>query len=78
MSSTIPTSAARSIHAVTAANVNDISAAKAMPIEAGGTYVFDLGYYDFAFFSEARRARLPAGDALQGQYAVEPAARDAA
>jgi hypothetical protein len=62
-------------HAVTAANVNDISAAKAMPIEAGGTYVFDLGYYDFAFFSEARRARLPAGDALQGQYAVERAAR---
>jgi Transposase DDE domain/Domain of unknown function (DUF4372) len=39
-------------HAVTAANVNDISAAKAMPIEAGATYVFDLGYYDFGFFSE--------------------------
>ncbi len=39
-------------HAVTAANVNDITAAKAMPIEAGATYVFDLGYYDFGFFSE--------------------------
>jgi Transposase DDE domain/Domain of unknown function (DUF4372) len=39
-------------HAVTAANINDISAAKAMPIEAGATYVFDLGYYDFGFFSE--------------------------
>jgi IS4 transposase len=39
-------------HAVTAANVNDITAAKEMPIEAGGTYVFDLGYYDFGFFSE--------------------------
>jgi hypothetical protein len=39
-------------HAVTAANVNDISAAKAMPIEAGATYVFDLGYYDFAFFAK--------------------------
>lgn len=38
-------------HAVTAANVNDISAAKEMPIEAGGTYVFDLGYYDFGFFA---------------------------
>jgi hypothetical protein len=37
---------------VTAANVNDITAAKAMPVEAGATYVFDLGYYDFAFFSE--------------------------
>jgi Transposase DDE domain len=39
-------------HAVTAAKVNDIAAAKAMPIEAGATYVFDLGYYDFGFFSE--------------------------
>ena len=39
-------------HAVTAANVNDISAAKAMPIEAGATYVFDLGYYDFAFWAK--------------------------
>jgi transposase len=33
--------------AVTAANVNDITAAKAMPIEAGATYAFDLGYYDY-------------------------------
>jgi hypothetical protein len=23
-----------------------------MPIEAGATYVFDLGYYDFAFFAK--------------------------
>jgi Transposase DDE domain/Domain of unknown function (DUF4372) len=38
-------------HAVTAANVNDITAAKAMPIEAGATYVFDLGYYDFGFWA---------------------------
>jgi Transposase DDE domain/Domain of unknown function (DUF4372) len=38
-------------HAVTAANVNAISAAKAMPIEAGATYVFDLGYYDFGFWA---------------------------
>ena len=30
--------------AVTAARVNDITAAHAMPIEAGATYVFDLGY----------------------------------
>src|SRR5512132_1034574 len=29
--------------AVTAAKVNDITAAQAMPIEAGATYVFDLG-----------------------------------
>ncbi len=32
--------------AITPARVNDITAAKAMPIEAGATYVFDLGYYD--------------------------------
>jgi len=38
-------------HAVTAANVNDITAAKAMPLEAGATYVFDLGYYDFGFWA---------------------------
>ena len=38
-------------HAVTAANVNDISAAKEMPIEAGATYVFDLGYYDFSWWA---------------------------
>src|SRR5574337_696575 len=38
-------------HAVTAANVNDITAAKDMPIEAGATYVFDLGYYDFAWWA---------------------------
>ena len=38
-------------HAVTAANVNDITAAKEMPIEAGATYVFDLGYYEFAWWA---------------------------
>lgn len=36
---------------VTAANVNDITAAKEMPIEAGATYVFDLGYYDFGWWA---------------------------
>ena len=34
--------------AVSAANVNDITIAKQMPIEPGATYVFDLGYYDYA------------------------------
>lgn len=37
--------------AVTAANVNDITAAQAMPIEAGATYVFDLGYYDYGWWA---------------------------
>jgi len=36
---------------VTPANVNDITAAKAMPIEPGATYVFDLGYYDYAWWA---------------------------
>lgn len=31
---------------------SDISAAKALPIEAGATYVFDLGYYDFAWWAK--------------------------
>jgi Transposase DDE domain/Domain of unknown function (DUF4372) len=34
--------------AVIVAKVNDITAAKDMPVEAGATYVFDLGYYDYA------------------------------
>jgi hypothetical protein len=32
-------------------SVNDIVAARTMPILAGATYVFDLGYYDFAWWS---------------------------
>jgi IS4 transposase len=38
--------------AVTAAKVNDITAAKAMPIEPGATYVFDLGYYDYRWWAD--------------------------
>ncbi len=41
---------------VTAAKVNDITVAKAMPIEAGATYVFDLGYYDYGWWAELDRA----------------------
>jgi len=37
--------------ALSAANVNDITAAKAMPIEKGATYVFDLGYYDYGWWA---------------------------
>jgi hypothetical protein len=44
-------------HAVTAANVNDITAAKQMPIEAGATYVYDLGYYDFAWWARLDEAQ---------------------
>ena len=37
--------------AVTPANVNDITAAKATPIEPGATYVYDLGYYDYGWWA---------------------------
>jgi len=36
---------------VTAATINDITPAKAIPIEAGATYVFDLGYYDYGWWA---------------------------
>jgi hypothetical protein len=38
-------------HMITEATVNDIVAAKTMPIEAGATYVFDLGYYDYGWWA---------------------------
>jgi hypothetical protein len=37
---------------VTAANVNDITVAKEMPIEPGATYVYDLGFYDYGWWAE--------------------------
>lgn len=44
--------------ALTPARINDNTAAKCLlPIEPGATYVFDLGYYDFAWW-----ARLAAAD----------------
>lgn len=42
--------------AVTAANVNDITPAEQMPIQAGATYIFDLGYYDFAWWADLHAA----------------------
>lgn len=41
---------------VTPARVNDITAAKAMPIEPGATYVFDLGYYDYGWWASLDQA----------------------
>jgi hypothetical protein len=38
--------------AVTPSNINDITAAKEMPIEPGATYVFDLGYYDYGWWAK--------------------------
>ncbi len=56
---------------VTAARINDITAAKEMPIDAGATYVFDLGYYDFGWWAKLEAAdcrivtRLKANTPLQ-------------
>jgi len=41
---------------LTPARVNDITPAKAMPIESGATYVFDLGYYDYGWWAELAAA----------------------
>jgi DDE family transposase/uncharacterized protein DUF4372 len=51
-----PDSAQPSFAEVTPANVNDITAAKAMPIKAGATYVFDLAYYDYTWWAELNAA----------------------
>jgi hypothetical protein len=37
---------------VSPAKVNDITAAKAMPIDPSASYVFDLGYYDYSWWAE--------------------------
>jgi hypothetical protein len=47
-----PDSARPSFAEVTPANVNDITVAKAMPITPGGTYVFDLAYYDYGWWAK--------------------------
>jgi hypothetical protein len=36
---------------ISAGNVNDITVAQQMPIQAGANYVFDLGYYDFRWWA---------------------------
>jgi hypothetical protein len=39
-------------HAISAAKINDITAAQEMPITPGATYAFDLGYYDYAWWAK--------------------------
>lgn len=36
---------------VSASRVNDITVAQSMPVQPGATYVFDLGYYDYAWWA---------------------------
>jgi hypothetical protein len=43
--------------AVSRGRVNDITPAQTMPIEAGVTYVFDKGYYDFSFWAKLHASR---------------------
>ncbi len=42
---------------ITPRRINDITAAQAMPIEPGATYVFDLGYYDYAWWAKLDAAQ---------------------
>ena len=42
--------------AITPARVSDITMAHTMPVEAGATYVFDLGYYDFSWWARLHEA----------------------
>jgi transposase len=51
-----PDSARPSFAEVTAANINDITVAKTMPIKPGATYVFDLGYYDYGWWAKLNDA----------------------
>ena len=39
-------------HEITTMRVNDVTPARQMPIEPGATYVFDLGYYHYAWWAE--------------------------
>lgn len=42
--------------AVTSSRINDVTAAKRFPIEAGARYVFDKGYYCFTFWANLAAA----------------------
>lgn len=42
---------------ITPGRVNDITAAQTMPIKPGATYVFDLGYYDYAWWAKLDAAQ---------------------
>lgn len=42
--------------AITPSRSNDITLAQQMPIEPGATYVFDLGYYDYAWWATMAEA----------------------
>jgi Domain of unknown function (DUF4372)/Transposase DDE domain len=51
-----PKAACPTYFSITPARVNDIVEAKKMPIEPNATYVFDKGYYDFAWWAALIKA----------------------
>lgn len=51
-----PAAAVPTYFAITPARRNDIVAGRDMPIVAGASYVFDLAYYDFAWWAKLDRA----------------------
>lgn len=51
-----PRQAAPTYMNITAANVNDLSDALTMPLEAGQTYVFDKGYCDYNWWYQINQA----------------------
>jgi len=51
-----PKAACPTYFSITPARVNDIVEAKRMPIVPGATYVFDKGYYDFAWWADLAKA----------------------
>ena len=62
-------------HAISAANVNDITAAQDMPITPGAIYVFDLGYYDYAWWAKLDAAGCTIVTRFKSNTPL-PAARD--
>lgn len=42
---------------ITPRRINDITVAQQMPVEPGATYVFDLGYYDYAWWAKLDAAQ---------------------
>ena len=51
-----PGAAVPTYFAITPNRINDITPAKAMPLEPGTTYVMDRGYYDFGFWAKLDEA----------------------
>jgi len=58
--------------AITPQRINDTTAAHAMPIEPGATYVFDLGYYDYAWWAKLDAAQCRIVTRFKGYTPLHP------